>query len=285
MQGHLRVCCTLEQSTNPVRLATLVWSLMVVSNPKSKGVFIMNALVFQSSTLEPVQLLDNQVWITASDLARALGYSRPDKVAQIYTRNADEFTECMTQVIENPQNLNLRLRIFSLRGCHLIAMFSRTDVAKAFRKWVLDVIEKTEVQLKPSVAMVTQATYDKLALKYHRIFRQYDNMIDDLRVQIGAMQSKCHRYNFDMQLNAIPIEQVAEKMGITVSRVKHLLMMNGIIEERNPYVELDKTVINITERGKKLDFVYLDSRVVDGVAQDSINISKDGINFISEHLK
>ncbi|HFE8666489.1 Bro-N domain-containing protein [Acinetobacter baumannii] len=245
----------------------------------------MNALVFQSSTLEPVQLLDNQVWITASDLAKALNYKQADAVTKIYNRNKEEFTENMTQVIDNPRTPNLGVRIFSLRGCHLIAMFSRTDVAKAFRKWVLDVIEKTEVQLKPSVAMVTQATYDKLALKYHRIFRQYDNMIDDLRVQIAAMQSKCHRYNFEMQVNAIPIEIVAEKLGTTVSRVKHILMINGIIEERNPYVELDKTVINITERGKKLDYVYLDSRVVDGVAQDSLTISKDGMSYLQELLQ
>ena len=33
-------------------------------------------------------------------------------------------------------------RIFSLRGCHLLAMFARTPVAKEFRKWCLDVIEK-----------------------------------------------------------------------------------------------------------------------------------------------
>ena len=57
----------------------------------------------------------------------------------------------MTQLIENvvePQNevfQNLsagRCRIFSLRGCHLVAMFARTPVAKAFRRWVLNVLEK-----------------------------------------------------------------------------------------------------------------------------------------------
>lgn len=36
----------------------------------------------------------------------------------------------------------VKLRIFSLRGCHLLAMFARTPVAKAFRRWVLDVIER-----------------------------------------------------------------------------------------------------------------------------------------------
>ena len=38
--------------------------------------------------------------------------------------------------------MELPTRIFSLRGCHLLAMFARTPVAKAFRRWVLDVIEQ-----------------------------------------------------------------------------------------------------------------------------------------------
>ena len=34
------------------------------------------------------------------------------------------------------------VRVFSLRGCHLLAMFSKTPVAKEFRRWVLDLIEQ-----------------------------------------------------------------------------------------------------------------------------------------------
>ena len=34
------------------------------------------------------------------------------------------------------------MRIFSLRGAHLIGMFSHTKIAKDFRKWVLDVLEQ-----------------------------------------------------------------------------------------------------------------------------------------------
>lgn len=33
------------------------------------------------------------------------------------------------------------MRIFSLRGAHLVAMFARTPKAKAFRRWVLDVLD------------------------------------------------------------------------------------------------------------------------------------------------
>ena len=35
-----------------------------------------------------------------------------------------------------------KVRVFSLRGAHLLGMFARTKKAKAFRRWVLDIIER-----------------------------------------------------------------------------------------------------------------------------------------------
>lgn len=106
----------------------------------------MNSLSFNDMNFNPVNQNDDQIWITSSELALMLGYSRLDKVTQIFNRKADEFTSKMTRVIENPSNVNLTLRIFSLRGAHLIAVFARTPVAKEFRKWVLDVLEKEVLQ-------------------------------------------------------------------------------------------------------------------------------------------
>ncbi|CAM6492057.1 hypothetical protein ENINCK372B1_16190 [Enterobacter intestinihominis] len=34
------------------------------------------------------------------------------------------------------------MRVFSLRGAHLIGMFARTPKAKEFRRWVLDVLDR-----------------------------------------------------------------------------------------------------------------------------------------------
>lgn len=101
------------------------------------------SLCFNDFTFSPVTR-DNQPWFRSSELARALGYKDENSVRRIYERNADEFTENMTQVVENfdTVNLTVRARIFSLRGCHLLAMFARTPVAKSFRRWVLDVIEQ-----------------------------------------------------------------------------------------------------------------------------------------------
>ena len=106
----------------------------------------MNALTFNSVSLAPVSGQPG-IWITSSDLAKALGYARPGSVNKIYERNADEFPVSMTQNVKltllcKNNDLQRDIRIFSLRGCHLVAMFAKTKVAKDFRKWVLDILDQ-----------------------------------------------------------------------------------------------------------------------------------------------
>ncbi|MGJ8757416.1 BRO-N domain-containing protein [Acinetobacter sp. HC8-3S] len=113
----------------------------------------MKSLTFNAIKFHPVQSNDEQIWITSSELAHALGYAREDSVSRIYDRNSDEFNSQMTLTVKlmvNGINESLRekeTRIFSLRGCHLITFFARTPVAKEFRKWVLDILDR-EVQPK-----------------------------------------------------------------------------------------------------------------------------------------
>jgi len=106
----------------------------------------MMSLTFNAIQFHPIQQNNDQIWITSSELAYALGYKQADAVTKVFNRKSDEFTSDMTQMIENPQTPNLGVRFFSLRGCHLIAMFAKTPVAKEFRKWVLDVLDKEVLQ-------------------------------------------------------------------------------------------------------------------------------------------
>ena len=112
---------------------------------QQKGNNEVMPLAFNGITLNPV-MRDGQIWMTASDLAKALDYSRVDNISKIYNRNADEFTEAMTLNVNmgvkgfGNGNSEKSVRIFSLRGCHLIAMMARIKVAKDFRVWVLDVL-------------------------------------------------------------------------------------------------------------------------------------------------
>ncbi|HEK0789596.1 TPA: hypothetical protein SMP78_003826 [Proteus mirabilis] len=120
-------------------------------NP-SKGINDMNSitkteLTFQNFTFNPI-VEDGQVWLTSTEIAHVLGYSRTDSVSKLYSRNSDEFTDSMTMTVNmtfNGINNSLRnklVRVYSLRGAHLIAMFASTPVAKEFRKWVLDILDR-----------------------------------------------------------------------------------------------------------------------------------------------
>ncbi|MGG2142315.1 BRO-N domain-containing protein [Symbiopectobacterium sp. RP] len=97
--------------------------------------------MFRNTVLETLSH-NGQIWFTSAELAKALEYSRVDSVTRIYDRNKDEFTPCMTETVNltvfrksnTYDNFRNKIRIFSLRGAHLIAMFANTPVAKEFRK-------------------------------------------------------------------------------------------------------------------------------------------------------
>ena len=133
------------------------------------------ALIFNEITLSPVTY-QNSLWIRATELARALGYSDTRKITHLYERNADEFTPEMTQVIEiadvpemgTLENLRRKARIFSLRGCHLVAMFARTPVAKAFRRWVLDVLDKLDAEQHAAPSSPTPDDFTGTAVHHRR---------------------------------------------------------------------------------------------------------------------
>ena len=81
---------------------------------------------------------DGTPWLTGPQIVDALGGRDRRMVSNLYQRHRDEFTDAMTTVIRHGRS---RVRIFSPRGAHMIAMFARTERAAAFRRWVLDVLE------------------------------------------------------------------------------------------------------------------------------------------------
>ncbi len=101
------------------------------------------ALAFQGTEFNIVKR-DHIPWLRLSEIGAALGYADGNKaLSNIYARHADEFTAAMTRIVKlSSAGGKQAVRIFSLRGAHLLAMFARTDRAKAFRQWVLDVLDR-----------------------------------------------------------------------------------------------------------------------------------------------
>ena len=102
----------------------------------------MNELTFKSHTLTPV-IINNLPYLGVSQIGTALQYANPTRLIKIFLSHADEFTPDMSFLTTIDTNGGKQqVRVFSLRGCHLLAMFSKTPVAKEFRHWVLDLIEQ-----------------------------------------------------------------------------------------------------------------------------------------------
>lgn len=99
-------------------------------------------LAFENTEFDVVDI-HGVPWLRGLQVASALGYKNPAAdIQNLYARNADEFTDEMTQVVELPTAGGVQMvRIFSPRGCYLVGMLARTERAKAFRAWVLDVLE------------------------------------------------------------------------------------------------------------------------------------------------
>lgn len=100
------------------------------------------ALAFHDTTFQVVDR-EGEAWLRLPQIEGALGYAHGGKaLSTLYERNATEFTEKMTDVVELPTAGGMqKVRIFSLRGAHLLGMLARTARAAEFRRWVLDILE------------------------------------------------------------------------------------------------------------------------------------------------
>ncbi|MDR5777659.1 MULTISPECIES: Bro-N domain-containing protein [unclassified Caballeronia] len=100
------------------------------------------SLSFQSYRFDVIDR-EGLRWLSLRQIGVALGYANPHKVQQVFERNAAEFTDSMTAVVTLPTaGGDQQVRIFSLRGAHLLGMLARTSKAAAFRRWVLDLLER-----------------------------------------------------------------------------------------------------------------------------------------------
>lgn len=123
-------------------------------------------LTFQQTEFHPVSHA-GETWLTSSELAAALGYKKSDAVTQIFSRYHDEFTEHMSttlkmSVVRKTGAVDIPVRVFSLRGAHLVAMFATTPKAKEFRRWVLDILDR-EIQHSPIAKQFTDQELCDLA--------------------------------------------------------------------------------------------------------------------------
>ena len=183
----------------------------------------MTTLTFQNTTLSVINQ-NNQTFLTAIELGKALQYAHSDNVLRIYDRNADEFTAEMTALVEMPTAGGIqKVRIFSLRGAHLIAMFARTKIAKEFRRWVLDVLDeeirKTTALLpntitpeqQQAIQSAVQQAHHRTGLHWQEIYRQLKAMFHIAKYDQLPQDQFGNAMAFIMNLKPIALPPVEKK--------------------------------------------------------------------------
>lgn len=215
----------------------------------------MNTLTFNEVNFNPVER-NGQIWLTSTEIAKALGYSRTDKISNLYNRNKDEFTPTMTLVIDlvtkgfGSGNSKKPVRIFSLRGCHLIAMFARTDIAKQFRKWVLDILDR-EV-FTPIREVSNQLTSEQtLPLR---------NAVNKLVTRSGIMYPEgykiVHQQFGVSHIKDLTLEQLSQAIEYVHERILDLNV------EKTPISSFTHNQYIVNVKNEIMDYVYLLQKII-----------------------
>lgn len=177
-----------------------------VSNKSITGNIDMNSvhnneLTFQNINFAYMEMA-GQIWLTAAEVGQALGYSDDKAIHRLYRKHADEFTVNMTGVVKVTTPGGLQdSRVFSLRGAHLMGMFARTTVAKEFRRWVLDILDR-EVTHSPIAKQFTDDELCKLAWMWNVSNRMQDfakDMYPALRELKSAHAGKFHDFGCEFR--------------------------------------------------------------------------------------
>ncbi|SEI41655.1 BRO family, N-terminal domain [Azotobacter beijerinckii] len=200
----------------------------------------MQSLVFHHTQFEIVDR-NGQPWLQAAQIAKALGYAREDAISRIYSRNADEFTPCMSETVNLTVSGNLQkeVRIFSLRGAHLLAMFARTDVAKEFRRWVLDVLEgRVEIHGSRKLASELDLSYpverwlgsNPLYARYHldpgSVFITAD-MFFDQRSPTLTVLAELKRAGYDVEACYLEVQGMRHHLEVSRDFMRALHQRSG----------------------------------------------------------
>lgn len=210
------------------------------------------ALAFQSTTFDVVDL-NGQPWLRAVEIGKALGYADDKAIQRIYARRQDEFTPAMTGVVKVTTLSGAQdARVFSLRGAHLLAMFARTETAKAFRRWVLDVLEQRGND-QPAALPDTFTTKPKQALPASdaHILRstidQFAQRVPNERRAVFCIQAwsklKAH---FGTSYRNIPADRFGEALQVVY---RHIGEFDGLaLPDETAHILRTDTINTLCER-------------------------------------
>lgn len=245
---------------------------------------------------------DGQPWLRLPQIGAALGYAQPHKIQKVYDRHAAEFTDSMTAVVKLKTAGGMQeVRIFSLRGAHLLGMFARTERAAEFRRWVLDILDaqneaEAQRRAKPGAnaltvqpapqarAGLTANLKSRINRKAHEIaLKQYDTIhafitawaTDNLAC--GATEENCEKYietagelaDGTVLANIRDLQELVHGVGAVVDEAARTIAAIRRIEKRSGFKLYARLKPNEWDNPNFHKHDRLVQEVIDRMAEDT----------------
>lgn len=211
---------------------------------------------------------DSAPWLRLPQIGAALGYANQYHLQKLYTKHAAEFTDSMTALVKlKTKGGEQEVRIFSLRGAHLLGMFARTERAAEFRRWVLDILDaqneaEAQRRAKPGAnalavqpvpqarAGLTANLRSRINRKAHEIaLKQYDTIhafitgwAED-NLACGATEEACEGYietagelaDGTVLINIRDAQEIVHAVGDVIDKAGSAIAAIRRIEKRSGF--------------------------------------------------
>jgi len=189
---------------------------------------IITTQKFHDTDIQVIKLDEDPstLWFTGGDIGFALGLSEPRKnVHKIFQRHQDELGEFVT-VVNLTTEAGLReTRIYSEEGLYLITMFARSQKAKEFRKWVINLVKAyRRGELGRGKAARDRREFmreERLILREQRLFwTAAESIADSIRHESLTLEA----------LDSVPILQNAVNQVLKAKPKRQLTLFPGGVE-------------------------------------------------------
>ena len=156
--------------------------------------------IFKSETFGEIRtcLVNNQIMFVASDVAKALGYTDPQKAIKMHVDIEDKLTR---QIVVSGQNR--KVIIINESGLYSLILSSKLEQAKAFKRWVTSEV----------LPAIRQTGRYELGPKELQLLATKADYCDEVLLSVS-----CYT-----------MTQVAKELDMTVWDLTRMLMRQGIV--------------------------------------------------------
>lgn len=272
--------------------------MKVVKIPKLQGVFIMNAkaqIVKFNNQQISVYFVGNKPYVAMKPICENIGLQWEAQLKRIKRNHV--LNQGMS-IMDIPTNGGLQQIVclpFSMLNGWLMGVDAnkvKPEIKDTLIKYQLECYDVLYQHFMPKprrpinlTNYVSKKDHEYMAQKYHRIFRQYDEMIDQLRDQIGTMQDKCHQLDRKRKQYSVSLAEASKLLKVPVKDIEYEMMCAHIIESRVPYVSGAPLIWSVTERGERLGLALIDSEMFNGEVQDLVKLTDDGFMWLKQLLQ